>query len=315
MNPALSVILFTTLSGAGFGMLAWEGLLLLGALLRRHPVPELYRFHQWAIAAAACLVILGLLSSLAHLGKPQRAWRAFSQWRTSWLSREGVASVLTLVLAVLLVVVLQPPARPWSAGGAGALGALVAATSLASVVCTAMIYASLRTVPAWRHALVVPGYVFFALATGHALRSAGMATWLDGFDTDDALAMLLGFGVLLAALKWVYWYEIDRAAAPATRGDAIGLPGREASVFERPHSEPNFVTREMAFVLARRHGKALRWLATGLLVAGPALSALLPELLPPAGALWLAASCLLAGAFVERWLFFAQARHMVTLYY
>ncbi len=316
MHPALSVLFFTTLSGAGFGLMAWQGLLLLGALLRGNPVPELYRFQQGMLVAAACLVVAGLLCSLAHLGKPQRAWRAFSQWRTSWLSREGVASVLTLAVAGALIVVLDPPAGSSTAAWAGILGALLAVLSLGSIVCTAMIYASLRTVPAWRHVLVIPGYVLFALATGQALRYAAMSHWLGAFETGDMLATLLAFGVALAVLKWAYWYEVDRAAAPASRGDAIGLPGRDATVFERPHTEPNFITREMAFVLARRHGTALRWLATALLVGGPALAALLPGIgLHQALAPALAALCLLAGAFVERWLFFAQARHLVTLYY
>ena len=44
-------------------------------------------------AAFALLVSAGLLSSVGHLGKPLRAWRAFSQWRSSWLSREGVAAL------------------------------------------------------------------------------------------------------------------------------------------------------------------------------------------------------------------------------
>lgn len=316
MNPALSVIFFTTLSGAGFGLLAWQGAMLLAAWLRGNPVPELYRFHQWTLGAGACLVVVGLLCSLAHLGKPQRAWRAFSQWRTSWLSREGVASMLTLAIAATLLLVIMPPARPSTAALAGLLGALLLLSSLASIACTAMIYASLRTVPAWRHLLVVPGYVFFALATGQALRYAAMTHWLGDFGAADMLATLLAFGVMLAVLKWAYWYEIDRAPTAASRGDAVGLPGRDVRVFERPHTEPNFVTREMAFALARRHGTALRWLATGLLAGGPALAALLAgQGHAPTLALALAATCLLAGAFVERWLFFAQARHLVTLYY
>ena len=50
---------------------------------------------------ALVLITAGLLSSTAHLGRPERAWRAFSQWRTSWLSREGVAAVFTYVPAGL----------------------------------------------------------------------------------------------------------------------------------------------------------------------------------------------------------------------
>jgi len=95
MHPALSVIFFTTLSGAGYGLLTWCALAALAQWLPARPL-------LISLVMALVLVTIGLLSSLGHLGKPQRAWRAFSQWRSSWLSREGVASVLTFVPAVLV---------------------------------------------------------------------------------------------------------------------------------------------------------------------------------------------------------------------
>ena len=88
MHPALSVIFFTTLSGAGYGLLAW---LAIASLVGGLPGPV----RIVATLIALVLASAGLLASFWHLGKPMRAWRAFSQWRTSWLSREGVAAVLT----------------------------------------------------------------------------------------------------------------------------------------------------------------------------------------------------------------------------
>jgi len=123
--------------------------------------------------------------------------------------------------------------------------------------------------------------------------------------------------IALWLLKRRYWGAID-APLPGTRGAAVGLPQREVGVFERPHTEANYLTREMGFVVARRHSRALR-------LAAIVLTAMLPvALLLPAWlfvhldtAPWYAAAalCALAGAFVERWLFFAEAKHMVTLYY
>ena len=123
--------------------------------------------------------------------------------------------------------------------------------------------------------------------------------------------------MLLVALKWLYWYETDRDGLPGSRAAAIGLPGREATVFERPHTEANYLTREMAFEVARRHARWLRIGACALVVGGPLLAYLLLAMGfdSPAIALGVAAVLMLAGAFVERWLFFAQARHVVTLYY
>lgn len=314
MHPALSVIFFTTLSGAGYGLLTWLGVSLALLHLRGHGSPELQRLHLAVLAVGFVLSTIGLLCSLGHLGQPQRAWRALSQWRTSWLSREGVASLVTAAIALVLGVLLYRPFAPTSAPLLGALGIVLAASALLTVVCTAMIYASLKPIPAWRHPLVVPVYLVFALATGLALQFLLM-TWIQhGGNAFPMVLTLLAMGVALAAMKWLYWYETDRRGLPAARGDAIGLPERTATVFERPHTEASYVTGEMAFALARRHGDRLRWAATALLVAVPLLALVLGAAAPTASLL-LALAGLLGGAFLERWLFFAQARHLVTLYY
>ncbi|TDK22728.1 dimethyl sulfoxide reductase anchor subunit [Luteimonas aestuarii] len=319
MNPALSVIFFTTLSGAGFGLLLWLGLSI--ALLHANAgaMQSLHALQAWALLLGWVLAVAGLLSSLGHLGKPGRAWRALSQWRTSWLSREGVLALATMLPAVAIGVLLL-----WVEPGAdramllGVSGLLLALLSLATVACTAMIYASLPPIPAWRHPLVLPVYLLFAMLSGLALLFALMAVLLPvAGDARMMLGTIAVLGLLVAVAKWLYWRGIDGEPVPATRGAAVGLPGREVSVFERPHTEQNYITREMAFVVARRHADRLRWLATALLVAGPALALLLASLgIGPATAwLWFTAFAVLAGSVVERWLFFAQARHLVTLYY
>ena len=137
MHPAPSVILFTVLSGMGFGLLAFLGL---GAA---QPL-GLAAFLLWGLGYA--LAVGGLLASTFHLGNPQRALKAFTQWRTSWLSREGWTSVLTLLL-------LAPVALAAIFGGLlpPMFGATGAAMALLTVYCTSMIYAQLRTVPRWNH--------------------------------------------------------------------------------------------------------------------------------------------------------------------
>ncbi|WP_242112746.1 dimethyl sulfoxide reductase anchor subunit family protein [Luteimonas aquatica] len=320
MHPAWSVIVFTTLSGAGYGLMVW-----LGALqwMGRFPVDGAPPW-LWAALLLKGLVLstLGLLSSMLHLGKPGRAWRAFSQWRTSWLSREGVLAVLTalVALALLAPAVLEAAMPRYRLALAPAatrtlLAALVAAPLL-TVVCTAMIYASLKPIPAWRHRLVVPAYLAFALLSGAALLGAAQAVTAGAVPAAVAIA-IAALALLTGALKWIYWRDIDRQALPVTRGDAIGLPGREPQVFERPHTEGNYLTREMGFVLARRHARKLRAIALFLFAALPALLAALALAVPAAAlvALPAAAVAVLLGAMTERWLFFAQARHVVMLYY
>jgi DMSO reductase anchor subunit len=306
MHPALSVILFTTLSGTGYGLWLWLG-------LRMAFGPRAYDFEPigwlFALLLGAALTTIGIVASLWHLGKPMRVWRAFSQWRTSWMSREGVMAVATLAVAVLMVAPLPVPhqlvLRP--------LAALLALCALGTICSTAMIYASLKPIPAWRHPLVLPGYIGFALLTG-GLAFAALPQPLPVLRF--ALPILLVLGVAMAVLKLAYWRAIDTEPLPQTRGDAIGLPNRKPSVFERPHTEANYLTKEMGFVVARKHAKKLRLLALLLFSLVPILCiALAIVMSSPWPWLTIAVLSATAGAFVERWLFFAQAKHLVMLYY
>ena len=317
MHPAFSVIFFTTLSGAGYGLMMWLGAL---ALLQHGGLdgaPELsLRALGAGLLASLLLVTAGLLSSTAHLGKPLRSWRAFSQWRTSWLSREGVMAVLTYApaLALLAWLLALSPERAWPAAWPALAGAALSVCALLTVACTAMIYASLPPIPAWRHPLVVPVYLAFAALSGAALLGALPGGSGVGRVAAWAVALL---APLTALLKWRYWAAIDRQPLPASRGDALGLPGRQPSVFERPHTEDNYLTREMGYVLARKHAAKLRRIGVGLFAGLPLALAVAALALPAAGGALMAAAAVsvLLGALVERWLFFAQARHVVTLYY
>ena len=324
MNPAFSVILFTTLSGAGYGLLAW-----LGGMIAFAPALmdvqtddglSLVRFALLCLwlGIGAALTAIGLLSSMFHLGQPLRAWRAFAQWRTSWLSREGVMALATYLPVAALIILLRAelqagttaasPTRwmvPWAGG-------IVAVLSLLTVACTAMIYASLKPIPAWRHGLVVPVYLVFALLLGLLVLAC-----VADFHQAPVLAGAALLSLALAVMKLIYWRDIDRIVMPS-REAATALEGfGKISTFERPHTEANYLTREMGFVLARKHSRKLRALALLLFAGIPLLALTFAWLLPVAAvfALWIAALSSLLGAFVERWLFFAEARHMVMLYY
>ena len=81
MNPAFSVIFLTTLIGAAQGLF----LALFGVQLAGLASPE---FLAAGGVVALALTVAGLVSSFFHLGRPERAWRTATMWRTSWLSRE-----------------------------------------------------------------------------------------------------------------------------------------------------------------------------------------------------------------------------------
>jgi len=308
MNPAFSVIAFTTLSGAGYGLLAW-----LGLRYAWQPLPLGREFAVTLFAAALALISAGLLSSLLHLGKPGRAWRAVSEWRSSWLSREGLLALAAYAPALGLVSLIWVGAFD---GATRLLGWLTAAMALSTVGATAMIYVSLRTIPAWSDRRVLPVYLTYALLDGGALLATLLA--LTGWTPPDTVRVGGAVGLLLlAGLKLSYWHAIDRKAAPGDRASAVGLPtGRGVHPFESPHTGANYLTREMGFVLARKHARPLRLTALGLSVVLPMLALLGLWLHGPTLPLLAAGTvALLLGTAVERWLFFAQAWHVVMRYY
>jgi DMSO reductase anchor subunit len=304
MHPAYSVILFTTASGAGYGLLA-----LLGLVGISHGEASTLAFGLTSVIIALALVSIGLLSSTLHLGHPERAWRAFSQWRSSWLSREGVAAVATFVPSLIFAAIWTGLIHlPQAISPFGMLTAIFCALT---VYCTGQIYASLPTIRAWAQPLTVPVYFAFSLATGAALLSA-IAVAFDRFQT--FLSILTAASLLATLLlKIFYWRAIDRAPKTRTMESATGL-GRIGKVrqWEVPHTAINFVQKEMGYAVARKHSVKLRRLA--LLCLGLAIAAILAALLASPFA-YLAALLSLIAATVERWLFFAEARHVSMLYY
>ncbi len=294
MRPAPSLIIFSTLSGVGFGALIWAGLeILSGAPAQRH-----------IILAGAVMAILGLLSSVTHLGKPLRAWRAFTQWRSSWLSREAWAAVLALGSAALIIVV--PDLWPQ------ALAAVLLLSSSATVLCTAMIYHSLPPVPAWTIPSVPAIFITLALYSG-----AFLVLLLDpqrGYDWPVFCAMM---AIIPATQKLRYWRVLDQQGLPAASA-ALGLSADSTvAAFEAPHTQRNYLLHEMVYKLARKHRLRLRRLSVLLaFVAAPA-AALMVLVFPLLGSALAALGLLLLwlGIAVERWLFFAEARHLVERYY
>ncbi|MFU8824349.1 dimethyl sulfoxide reductase anchor subunit family protein [Yoonia sp.] len=287
MHPAPSVIIFTTFSGLGFGLLFWLGI---GAIT---PVGWM-AFIWFTIAYLAA--VGGLLASTFHLGRPERAIKAFKQWQTSWLSREGICAVATLlVMAVYGAgLVFFGTALPLL-GWIGALGAL------ATIFTTSMIYAQLKTVPRWRH-WTTP-VMFLTLSIGGGALLAGQVT--------EALVLL----VLAGALQIYAWVTGDtRLARSGTdMASATGL-GHIGTVraFEPPHTGTNYLMREFIHVVGRKHAATLRVIA---LVFGFVLPVVF--LLLPFSHIWGAMAVVshIMGVLALRWLFFAQAEHVVGLYY
>lgn len=287
MHPAPSVIFFTTFSGLGFGLLVWLGI----------GMPAVTGWTAFAFFAIAYVMAVGgLLASTFHLGRPERAIKAFSQWRSSWLSREAWCAVGALVFMGLYGAGLVFLETRFAL-----LGLIGAGLSLATVFTTSMIYTQLKTIPRWNMPLTPVKFISFSIAGGALL--AGQVS--------IAIVLLL----LASAIQLLTWMQGDKAfaASGTTLATATGL-GSAGSVraFEPPHTGTNYLLREFVHVVGRKHAAKLRIISMLLMVVLPVILLMLPfsHIL---GVLALVSH--VAGVLTARWLFFAEAEHVVGLYY
>ncbi|WP_299295460.1 DmsC/YnfH family molybdoenzyme membrane anchor subunit [uncultured Tateyamaria sp.] len=287
MHPAPSVIFFTVFSGLGFGLLTFLGL----------GIPDVTGWTAFAFFAIAYLCAVGgLISSTFHLGHPERALKAFTQWRSSWLSREGWCAVIALITMAIYGAGLVFFGQRW--GLFGVIGALF---SLLTIFTTSMIYTQLKTIPRWNSPLTPAMFLSYGLAGGALL--AGQITWAMG---------LLAISAVIQVLLWAKG-DGALAASGSTLATATGL-GTEGGVraFEPPHTGTNYLLREFAYVVGRKHSLKLRIIAIVLMAVIPIV------LLAAPFSHWVALLAVVSyvgGALASRWLFFAEAEHVVGLYY
>jgi DMSO reductase anchor subunit len=298
MKPVFSVILFTVSSGAGLGLLAL--LVLLDLAIGLDP-----RHLAVAGVVAMVLVTIGLVSSTFHLANPKNAWRAVTQFRRSWLSREGVFALLLYPAAAGY---LAGPWLGWSHGLHVALAVVTLLLAWATLFCTGMIYACLKTIPRWHSPLVPLNYFLLGHLSG-ALLLIAIRGVQQG--TDMSLVALAQLLLLAAAVAKVAYFNRFRSHAGPTLARAIGATtAARAKLLDAGHTHGTFLTQEFGFRLARERAGALRWVVLGATFGVPVLILLLA----PQAALVAALACL-GGLFVERWLFFAEAEHVVRLYH
>ena len=319
MKPAFSVIFLTTLIGAGQGLFlalfTHQSYALFGLL-----PPQTDEFYGYGSVLVLLLLVGGLIASFFHLGRPERAWRSATQWRTSWLSREVIAlpSFLGVVFLYGVVHLLDwKPVLVILPGGLvvdlsvllGVLGTLLAFTLF---VCTAMIYACLRFLREWNSPLTVINYILLGGASGFTLAAAFAAV-----SAPSQAGFFGGWAIIITLLAFVgrsaSLLRNSRLKPKSTMQTAIGI--KHPQIVQRATGAlgGTFNTREFF------HGKAVSFMRAIKLVF-MILVFLIPLILL-AGSM--ATPSLLFFAFIvqyigllaERWFFFAQANHPQNLYY
>jgi len=264
-------------------------------------------------AVALALITSGLISSTFHLANPKNAWRAFSRVRTSWLAREGLLAILFYPIVMLYVYLVWRGVDASSSTAMTALALITGVWAIVTVFSTGMIYASLKTIRQWNNALTPVNYISLGLMLGGLLFS-----WLLSLSGNVSanLTMVASYMVVIAAtIKIVYFFWIGTPAGP-TINTATSFTARTVRLLDVGHTAGTFLTDEFGYQVARDRLVALRWIA---MILGFALPSLIVWFGLGEGdnTLMLGAAVIsaFAGVAVERWLFFAEARHVVNLYH
>ena len=302
MHPALSIIFFTVFTGLGYG---WAALAIVLDLLGIAGWHDAQAFI-WTTALALLLITAGLIASTLHLANARNAWRAVMRVRTSWLSREAVFALAFYPAFIGYALCLYA-----GAGQAAALlGWLSAILALATVFATGMIYACLRTIRQWHTPLVPVNYLLMALALGGLALHAQRELAEPG---GGSVVAVLAFALLMLALagKLVYWFDVGLPGATGIDA-ATGFRFATVRLLDVGHTAGTFLTDEFGYRVSRPVLVLLKVLALGI---GLILPALLLAQGPGAVKALLAVVAGVAGALVERWLFFAEAQHVVRLYH
>ncbi len=307
MHPAFSVIFFTVASGAGFGLFS---LLFIADVFK---LGGGFSREQLVIGGliALGLIVFGLLSSTFHLANPKNAWRAFNRFRTSWLSREGVFAVIFMPLALIYLVSIWFDAPTWLRDTSGFLAAILAWITVFS---TGMIYACLKTIRQWNSPLVPANYLALGYASGSLLLLLGAV--VSGLETLPYIAMSALIMAIAAVLKAIYYFWIGSPGLSPTINTATGLTRAKVKLLDTGHTHGTFLTEEFGFQIARQKAGLLKVVVFVLGFALPGL--MLVWVFNQHGgemAAIVAVVAGLVGASVERWLFFAEARHVVNLYH
>lgn len=320
MRPAFSVLFLTTLIGAGQGLLialvAGQLFLVVGtgqATLNSG-------FYAVGSLIALVLLALGLLASFFHLAHPMRAWRAATQWRTSWLSREVIALPAVMGMAVLYgglhALGWDGPLMHFANGKSldltMAVGFVTVLTCLALFLCTGMIYACVKFIREWASVWTVINYTLMGLASGFVLAAAYAASLgavVTGLYAGTALVLIV---LALLGRAFSLWRNARLKPLATLRG-AIGAPHQNIRQVTQGFNGKSFNTKEFF------HGKspeAVRMLTTFFLASGFAAPFALVALgMGSAALLWLAFLVQYVGLLAERWVFFAQGNHVQNLYY
>jgi DMSO reductase anchor subunit len=322
MHPAFSVIFLTTLIGAGQGLFLALYTGQIYSVFNLVPVQDSHSFYGYGSLLALIFLVLGLIASVFHLGRPERAWRSAAMWRTSWLSREVIVlpafMAMTFLYGVTHFFGINPVLFTISDVFVVDLTLLIGffATGLAFLLflCTAMIYACIKFLQEWATPLTVVNYTLLGSASGFTL-----AAVFASYTGSRLAAFYAGWAIILTAIAFITrvasLIRNSRIKPKSTMTSAIGIRHTKIQQKSRGFMAGSFNTREYFHNASEVMFKSIKWIF-------PLLVFVLPILILSSGmdsssfvVFAMAFVIQYAGLIAERWFFFAQANHPQNLYY
>lgn len=309
MHPALSVIFFTVVSGAGYGLFAFTAIF--NAIHDGSPLQQSQTLLYCGVALV--LITMGLISSTFHLANPKNAWRAFSRFRTSWLAREGLLAVAFYPLSFLYLFFVWQGAQAGTSTTFLMYSVFVAFWAIITVFSTGMIYACLKTIRQWHNALTPVNYIGLGVMLGIVLFLFLLSM---SQPVSSELLVTGTYAIGLAAVtKIVYFFWIGSPSGP-TINTATSFTRSKVRLLDVGHTAGTFLTEEFGYEVARKRLIAIRWLVILFAFLLPVLFIWVGQsMLSLQIALALTVISAFIGVMLERWLFFAEARHVVNLYH
>lgn len=322
MHPAFSVIFLTTLIGAGQGLFLALYTSQVYSIFKLLPAQHMGLFYAIGSLIAVLLLIGGLVASFFHLGHPERAWRAASQWRTSWLSREVIVLPIAMgSIALWGAAHYLELTRPLFQAPGGTevdltliLGFIATIASFALFVCTGMIYASIKFLQEWHTPLTIINFILFGSASGFLI-----ATTLSALLDISLTHFYGGWALLFTLLAFIFrsasLIRNKRLRPKSDLRSAIGVRHSNMAQKAQGAMGGSFNTREYFHGKKAAFVKSVKYIFIVLTFVIPTILIIIsfyqPGYLAPLAAFLIQ----YLGLIAERWYFFAEAKHPQNLYY
>jgi DMSO reductase anchor subunit len=322
MHPAFSVIFLTTLLGIGQGF--FLALVTAQAYIAVNLVPVDQPDRFYAIGTLISLAFLGagLFASFFHLGRPERAWRTVTQWRTSWLSREVIALPAFMLFVALygathyfqLDFTLIQITETASLSLTLALGLIGTFLCFTLFICTGMIYACIKFLQEWATPLTVINFILLGSASGFSVASVYAA-----LQAPELINLFGGWAITLTAFaamtRLLSLYRNARLKPKSTVKSAIGVRHSKIRQMAQGAMGGSYNTREYFHGQSLNVVQLVKWMFLVLVFVVPLILLSTAMIIKLSMLFMLAAGLQYLGLLAERWFFFAQANHPQNIYY